>query len=582
MTHQHTNSPSKARVHTKKRLSAIWLLPFVALTIGIWMIVEQWENQGPLITITMSSALGLEENKTKIKTHNVDIGMVKTISLKDETNDVIVTARIDKEAARLLTEGSQVWVVSPRISNEGISGLNTILSGVYIELTPGVKKSEPKTEFIALERPPVTPAGTPGKHITLSSKDKVTYSIGDIVQFKGITVGKFEDVDVNLDKKEVRYDVFINAPYHKLITNQTRFWNNSGLELDLSANGINVKADNLQSLLSNSVSFDEPTHIPKVEEAQQRDSYPIYANRDEATRLAYEYSVEYVVLMSESVRGLNVGAPVEFRGINVGKVLSINDVSEQTESLLNQDYLIPVLVAIQPGKLGLSDSQQGVEKLLAEHNMWVKKGLKAKLKTGNLLTGRLFIELQYYPDIDPVESAHYDSHPVIPSVLDDFTSLADNAKRLLDKFNNLPIEALTVNASNTLESFNQVAKNLQTASVDLANMMGDVNKQQIIANLNDTLTATQQLAKSYSTGSQSHQHILALLNQVTELVETANGLAHDFSGGSDTYDNLNNTLIRVNTLMRELQPVLLNLNQQPNSLIFSGPQPADIEPKASK
>jgi paraquat-inducible protein B len=580
MTDPQTNPPETAHVQIKKRLSAIWLIPFVALAIGLWMIVEQWENQGPLITITMGSAQGLEENKTKIKTHNVDIGMVKTISLKEDTKGVVVTARIDKEAARLLNKGSQVWVVSPRISNDGISGLNTILSGVYIELTPGLKKSSTKTEFIALERPPVTPAGTPGLHITLSSKDKVAYSIGDIVQFKGINVGKFEDVDIDFDKKEIRYDVFINAPYHKLITNQTRFWNNSGLELDLSANGINVKADNLQSLLSNSVSFDEPTHIPKAEDASQRDSYPIYANQDEATRLAYEYSVEYIVLMSESVRGLNAGAPVEFRGINVGKVISINDVDEQSESLLNQDYQIPVLVSIQPGKLGLSDSQQGVDKLLAEHSTWVNKGLKAKLKTGNILTGRLFIELQYYPDLAANDARQYDNHPVIPSVLDDFTSLADNAKRLLDKFNNLPIEELAVNASTTIKTFNGVAKNLETASVDLAEMMNEVNKQHIIANLNDTLVATQALAKTYSVGSASHDQILAMLSQVTELVKTADTLANDFSGGSETYDNLNNTLIRVNTLMRELQPLLLNLNQQPNSLIFSGPQPSDIEPKA--
>ncbi len=573
-----------AEVRKNKRLSVIWLLPFIALCIGLLMLYQQWANLGPLITISMQSAQGLEANKTKIKTHNVDVGIVKNITLKKDSNGVLITARINKQAENLLVKDSQIWVVSPRISNTGISGLNTLLSGVYIELSPG-RDSIRKTEFVALENPPVTPAGTPGMHIILTSREKLAYSIGDTVVYKGLTVGKFENVYFDLPNKRVSYDVFIEAPYHQLITKKTRFWDISGLEIDLSANGINIQTDSVQSLLSNSVTFDDFEDLVDTREAKQSDDhafYDIYPDKNTAAAPNYTYSLDYIVLVSDSVRGLKIGAPVEFRGINVGEVVSINEVIPQDKPLLSPSYKIPVLISLQPGKIGLEDSKQSVEQLKTEHQSWIENGLRAKLKTGNIVTGQLFVELQNYPDLAWQETPFYSGYPVIPSVLNDFSSLTESAQKLLDKLNKLPLEALTENASNAVKTFNDVAKNLKTASTNLNIVLDDMNQQQVVSHLNSTLTATKQLADSYSVGSQTHQDLLQTLEHLNELLLSAQTLASNYSQGSETYDNLGQTLSRINTILLELQPLLLHLNQQPNSLIFSGKHPADIQPKARK
>ena len=150
-----------ADIKAVKSISKIWLVPFVALAIGLWMIYYQWSNQGPLITIQFENAEGLEAGKTKIKTRNVDIGQVKKIELSPDLKGVLVTARLDLNLDYLLHEGSNFWKVTPRISLNGVSGLGTLLSGPYINLEPGVVGKE-TTQFIALSAPPVTPAGTPG------------------------------------------------------------------------------------------------------------------------------------------------------------------------------------------------------------------------------------------------------------------------------------------------------------------------------------------------------------------------------------------------------------------------------------
>jgi paraquat-inducible protein B len=581
-THQHANNNiHKAEIRKNKAISAIWLIPFIAMCIGLWMVFKQSQSQGPTITISMQSAAGLEINKTKIKTRDIDIGIVTSVVLKKETDGVLITAQIDKDVAHLLTKKTQFWVVSPRISNAGISGLNTLFSGVYIELSPGTDKTR-QTHFIALDNPPVTPVGTPGLHITLNSKERIAYSVGDTVLFKGVVAGQFEDVNFDVPNKMVHYNVFIKAPYHELITQQTRFWDVSGLTIDLSANGLSIQSNSLQSLLSNSVAFDEPEGLSNVAKINNRSYFDIYPNKESALSTHFKHSVNYIVLVSDTVRGLNVGAPVEYRGINIGKVLAVNYMPGQHKSLLNEDYKIPVLISIQPGRIGLNDTKQAADQVVAEYAAWIEQGLRAKLKTGNLLTGQLFIELQHYPDESSLVISFFDNHPVIPSMAGDFTLLAQSSEQLLDKLNKLPIEALTSDATTMINTFNEAANTLKNAGTNLTILLDDANKQNLISNLNTTLDATTHLADTYSVGSQSHEDILKALNKLSTLMTAAETLVTGYSKGSETQETLNQTLRGINDLMLEIQPLLLRLNQQPNSLIFSGQHPEDIQPQARK
>lgn len=574
------NTPHPAEITKGKVISAIWLIPFIALCIGIWMVYHQWQSQGVTITVDMISAEGLEVNKTKIKTRNVDIGIVRSITLKKDFDGVLVSMEIDKEVAHLLTENAQIWIVSPRISTEGVSGLTTILSGIYIELAPGDSKKS-HDHFTALEKPPITPAGTPGLHITLAGQDDTAYSVGDTVLYKGLTVGRFEDVYFNVEEKKVHYNVFINAPYHQLITQSTRFWNMSGLRVDLSANGINVETSSIQSLLANSVTFGELKGLPTTA-IEARSYFEIYPDQKSAISPNYNYSTEYIILISDTVRGLNIGAPVEYRGINIGEVLAINYHSDGEKPLMEQDYKIPVLISIQAGKIGLDDTQNAIDEITEKYGSWIEQGLRAKLQSGNLLTGKLFVNLQHYADEPSVEISYFESYPIIPSVLDNFSLLAQSSEQLLDKLNKLPLEELTANATVMFQSFNEAARSLKSASHNLEILLSDVNKQQLVNNINAMLESTAQFADTYATGSASNERILASINNLNAMMTSIETLADNYAKGSETDETLKQTLKGFNNLVREIQPLLLELNQQPNSLIFSGEQPPNIQPKARK
>ena len=579
-TSQSKQPAHKAEIRKGKAISAIWLIPFIALCIGVWMVYHQWQSQGVTITISMVSAEGLEANKTKVKTRNVDIGVVRNITLKKDLDGVIVSVEINKEAAQLLTENTQIWVVSPRISHEGISGLSTILSGIYIELAPGDSEKS-SYQFTALTSPPITPAGTPGLHITMSSRDQTAYSVGDTVSYKGLTVGQFEDVYFNISEKKVYYNVFIKAPYHQLITSNTRFWNISGLNVNLSAQGIDVQTSSIQSLLSNSITFDELKGLP-AEAIGSQAYFEIYPDQRSAVSPLYDHSIEYIILVSDTVRGLNIGAPVEYRGINIGEVLAINYQPDGKRALFDQEYKIPVLISIQAGKIGLEDTPQAIEQISKKQNTWIKQGLRAKLQSGNLLTGQLFVNLQYYPDEPAAETSYFDLYPVIPSVLDDFSLLTQSTGQLLDKLNKLPLNDLTSNASVMFQSFNETARSLKSASHNLEVLLSDVNKQQLINNINAMLESTTHFADTYAAGSPSNERILGSLNNLNAMMTSIETLADNYAEGSETDETLKQTLEGFNKLVREIQPLLLELNRKPNSLIFSGEQPPNIQPKARK
>ncbi len=532
-----TSTPD-ATVKPLKTVSTVWLIPLIAVFIGCWMIYYQWRNEGTEITIHFATAEGMEAGKTKIKSRNVDIGEVSQIELDKTGTGVFVTAKIKKSAEQFLVEDSMFWVVSPQISHTGVSGLSTLISGVYIEISPG-KSVDERFEYQALESPPVTPVGTPGLHITLNSNDQFAYAKGDPIIYKGLTVGQFEDIYFNFEERVVYYNAFIKAPYHQLITSNTKFWDVSGLRLDLNADGISVKTGNFETMLTNGVTFGIPEGMEIGEKIGERSYYDIYANYEAADDERYRRSIEFVVLVSDSIRGLNVGAPVEYRGVQIGKVRSTNLIlNRPQEKLIKEDFKIPVLISLQPGRVGLPDNEEG-ESLMAEQNIyWIEHGLKAVLRTGNILTGSLFVDLQHRKDQPISEIAKYDTYPIIPTSSDDFSQITAKAEQFMDNLNNIPLSHLSENASQLMLEVTQTAKELQAVSQSLNSVISQVEQQEISRQLGKTL-------------------------------QGINALTKDLSSGSKGYEDLRVTLKTLTSTMNELKPLLNQLKHKPNSLIFN-------------
>lgn len=543
----------EATVKPIKPVSKIWLIPLMALLIGAWMVYYQWNNQGPLVTIEFESAVGLEANKTKIKTRNVDIGAVKSIILKKESDGVLVTVRISKGAEHLMHKDNQFWVVTPRVSLGGVSGLSTLLSGPYIELAPGNSLTM-ETEFKGLEEPPLTPAGTPGLFITLNSNDEFAYKPGDPIIYKGLTVGKIEDIFFNLEERIVYYNAFVEAPYHELISENTRFWDVSGVRLDLKSTGVTVKTGNFETLITNGVSFAVPDGMPNGGAIQKRAFFDIYPSYDDASAARFKEEVEYVIMISDTVRGLNVGAPVEYRGIQVGRVNAINLQSLNREDLLDEGYNIPVLIAIQPGLIGLPDNETGLSQVREQTSIWLQKGFRASLRTGNFLTGGQFVDLQFYDDAEPMEVERFLAYEVIPTVSDEFTQITQKVADILDRVNNLPIENFAVDAHEMIKEFTDTAVSFREASDAFDKLEEDLDTAVLVEGLNKTL-------------------------------DNLNILLNDYNAESGAYQGIENTLRTLNRTMQDLKPLLLQLNNKPSSLIFSGKpteRPAPVGQKGAE
>lgn len=539
---------ANATVKQMKTVSTIWFIPLIAVFIGCWMIYYQWSNAGSEITILFPTAEGMEAGKTKIKSRNVDIGEVSQIELNKNGNGVIVKVKIKKTAEHFLVTDSMFWVVSPQISHAGISGLSTLISGVYIEISPG-KSNKERYLFDALNSPPLTPAGTPGLHITLNSNDQFAYSKGDPIIYKGLTVGQFEDIYFNFEERVVYYNAFIKSPYHQLITSNTKFWDVSGLQLDLNADGISVKTGNFETMLTNGATFGIPEGMAIGEIIGERSYFDIYASYEEADDERYRRSIEFVVLVNDSIRGLSVGAPVEYKGVQIGKVRSTNLIhSQEHEQLIEEEFKIPVLISLQPGRVGLPDNDKGESLMKKQNIFWIEQGLKAVLRTGNILTGSLYVDLQHNKGQPITEIAKYGDYPIIPTNSDDFTQITSKAEQFIDNLNNIPLNKMSENANKFMLEITQTAQELQGVSQSLDRLLNQVEQQKISSQLSKTLQSITTLTK-------------------------------DMSSGSQGYEELRTTLHTLTATMNELKPLLNQLKHKPNGLIFNNGETSEPMPQ---
>lgn len=539
-----------AVVEDSNKISRIWLIPFVALSIGIWMVYYQWANQGPLITIEFSSAAGIEADKTAIKTKDVQIGLVKKVALKEDLSGVIVTAQIEPSAAHLLKTDSNFWLVRPRISLSGVSGLSTLLSGPYIAMEPS-NSGDNISQFVALDNPPVTATGTPGLQLTLNSNDEFAFKEGDPIIYKGLKVGEFEDIYFNLEERVVYYNAFIQAPYHKLITENTKFWNTSGVRFDFAANGLQVQTGSLETILTNGVTFGIPEGMPAGRLITQRAYFDIYKDYKSASDERYKLGVNFVVMIKDTIRGLTVGAPVEYRGLVIGRVLEINLPNPNNDQLLDEGYPIPILITIQPSRVQQPDNRQGVEFVRAQTLHWIKQGLRASLKIGNILTGGLYVDIRHYDVEQPDTIDTFLGYDVIPSADGEFAQITQKVTDLLDTISSIPFQQMGTNASDLLATLDKTALSFKQTALALEDILSEFKDQQTSENINQAVSSLNKLLSDYSAGSQTQQELV-------------------------------NTLQSFQSSLQQLTPLLQQLNQTPNSLIFADGTEPVIEPKAKE
>lgn len=537
-------------VSKRRKLPAIWIVPLIALLLGMWMVITHYLTRGPEISITFSTAEGIESEKTKIKALNVDVGLVESVQLNPDLQSVTVIARIEREAASLLRDDSKFWVVRPRIGASGVSGLGTLLSGAYIELSPG-KGKEGNRNFQGLEEAPVTPSTTPGLNLTLLSEDAGSVSTGDPVLYRGYNVGRIESTKFVTETQRLQVTIFIESPYDSLVTSNTRFWNTSGILFQASADGISLQTGSLESLLLGGVAFDLPEGANTGTLVENHAEFKLYPNASSINEHPFKHYAEYLLLFDTSVRGLVGGAPVLYRGLHIGTVVgaSFNYLHIDMARTRGRAVGIPVLIRLEPGRWLGEDSAKAKAKAIADIEQSVDAGLRATLKIGNFLTGALIVTLDFYEDVEPATIGKAGTFNTLPTISTGLEELQVKVASLLDKLNELPLTTVLNNVDVTLK---QVTRTLTTANKtvnDLNNILENEDTQNLSESINTTLD---------------------------ELKVTLKGLSPD----SALYQDLNDSIEQLNATMRNIEQLTYTINTKPNSLIFSKPKQQDLQPEA--
>jgi paraquat-inducible protein B len=503
--------------------SLIWLVPIVAALVGLSLVINAWMQQGPTITISFQSADGLDPGKTVVKYKDVVIGKVTTIRLSPDRHKVIVKVDLEKSAAGIAVSDTRFWVVRPRIGLGGVSGIDTLLSGSFIGVDVGQSKQE-QTDFVGLETPPSVTHDAQGKSFILHAGDLGSLDIGSPVYYRRIQVGRVASYKLNDDGKGVTLQIFIERPYDKFVTTDSRFWNASGVDVSLGADGLKLNTQSLATVLAGGVAFlDSPGPHPHADPADQDAAFTLFDTQ--ANAMAPPDGEPHYIRMrfDQPLRGLAVNAPVEFLGINIGSVVSIRmDYDEKTGN-----FPIYVGAVVYPDRLGtahqklvaLARSKGDNDDMSHMMGTLVAHGLRAQAKIGNLLTGQLFISLDFLKNA-PKAAYDPDARPLeIPTAPGNFDKLQEQLADIVDKIQKIPFDSIGNNLNQTLASLN---KTLTQVNSQVLPQFQDTLKgaNQTLGTANNALSSDSPLQQNLTSTLQELQRMARSMRSLTDYLGT--------------------------------------------------------------
>ncbi|MCC5888374.1 MAG: MCE family protein [Gammaproteobacteria bacterium] len=452
-------------IHGRSGPSVVWLIPILTLIIGGWLIFRTLADQGPVVTIEFRTAAGIEAGRTRVKYKSVDVGVVERVQFAEDFSNVLVRVRFDPGMDNLLRRNSRFWVVRPEFSLRGASGLETLISGAYIQIDPG--PGSPQRHFVGLEQQPLITADEPGRTVTLVTETLGGIDAGSPIYYRGILAGEVLGRQLASDRRSIFISAFIRDPFDQLVRGNTRFWNVSGVDVGFGADGPEVRMESLQSLIFGGIAFETPAEAEQVTAEVEDLLFTLHASYREIEERAYIRKLNFVLYFDGSVRGLAAGAPVEFRGIRVGSVSDVR-LELDPETL---EFNLPVVVQIEPERI--MDVTRGPAPEAVIESL-VERGLRARLQTGSLLTGQLFVELDMYPDSElrlrGVAGIDYPELPTVPGAMETITA---SIEKLVGQLDAVALDEIAANLLGTLEGTNALlnAPELERMLVDLEGSM---------------------------------------------------------------------------------------------------------------
>ncbi|MGD0103489.1 MAG: MlaD family protein [Rhodopila sp.] len=553
MSDQHPTAVVRSKIDHKRRLPLIWAIPVVTVIIGAWLAWSTISQRGPLITITFETAEGLQANQSHVRHKDVDMGVVQKIELTPDRKRVQVTIRMNREAQPLLTDGAEFWVVRPRFFAGSISGLQTLFSGSFIDLLPSDQGGLPKRDFVGLENPPVLQSDVPGRTFLLQATRIGSLNLGSPILFRDLEVGEILGWDVGEMAREITVHVFVREPFDKYVRDNSRFWNASGANVQLGANGLQLKIESLRAVVLGGIAFETPDDPKITEESQADHSFPLFDDEDAADNSTYKLSVPFVANFTSSVSGLAAGSPVTLRGLKIGEVSSVSLVYDRTLD----NVLVPVHFTLEPGRIAMLDLPTGGD-LDSRMRQLVQRGLRVKLESGNILTGTKQLTFDIYKDASPGEMGKQGDAFVIPVMGGSADDVATAATNLVNRLNAIPFESIGTNLDHTLAGVNALVNDKQ---------LGEA-----VGELRSALASTQNLVDNLNHGVTTvRQHLPAIADGLEASVQRTDkllaSLQTGYGGDSRFSRDVSQLMSQLSDAARSIRVLADLLSRHPEALI---------------
>ncbi|MEM6407788.1 MAG: MlaD family protein [Pseudomonadota bacterium] len=434
-------------------VSIVWVIPLIALAVALGVAWQSYSNQGPVITITFENGTGIKADETQLKYRDITVGVVEDVGFTDGLASVEVTVSVDKDIAPFIDQSASFWVVRPEVSTRGITGLSTVLSGVFIEGVWDAEIGNTATRFRGLEEAPLFRPSEPGLQLALKATANGQLTENAPIFFHGIEVGRIGRARISPRTNFAIAEAIIYEPHDRLITESTRFWDTSGFSVSIGASGAEIDFTSLATLISGGVSFD--TFVSGGARVPDGTEFQIFLNEENARNSVFNASeveeLQISVVFDDNISGLAVGSKVELSGLTIGEVQSVNGIIDRARFGDSRVRLNAVL-AIQPSRLGLEGTPSPTAALnfLAGR---VREGLRARLASAGLLTGGLKIELVRVEEAPPETITDLNVPiPTLPTTSSVISDAGASVEGVLTRFGNLPIEDLLTAAIDFLNS----------------------------------------------------------------------------------------------------------------------------------
>jgi paraquat-inducible protein B len=452
----------------------VWLVPVIALAVGASLIVQRLMDKGPRVTIEFNSAEGIRPGRTEVRYKEVVVGRVEDVKLTDDRKRVRVSVRLDRSVSNIAVEDTRFWVVRPRIDTAGVSGLQTLFSGAYLGVDAGVSEQK-RTHFEGLEEAPYVLRGEPGRAFVLHTADLGSLDVGSPILYRRTRVGRVVGYKLDPEQDRLVVQIFVEAPYEQLVNSQTRFWNASGLDVSVGANGLTVNSQTLASVLAGGVSFERPAGTQALPPAQDGARFELFSDRKSALAPPDGTPIPVRMVFDQSVRGLAVGAPLDFLGIEIGKVTAVRLKYDRRR----QRYPVEVMAEIYPLRLGevrdtiVDGAATEAQRDRALLQRLVESGLRGQARTGNLLTGQMYVALDFIPS---ARSAHPDDDEgpfKVPTVPGTLSEVQPQIAEIVAKINRVPFDEIGRNLNDTLS---QARSAIGKLTPEAQKSLAEVNK----------------------------------------------------------------------------------------------------------